>query len=87
MSEYRLTIARSAQKSLAKLPNQIRDRILEQIDFLQTEPRPPGVRKLKGQKKSWRLRVGDYRVVYVVDDQIKQIDIVRIRHRQDVYNS
>ncbi|MEM8638057.1 MAG: type II toxin-antitoxin system RelE/ParE family toxin [Cyanobacteria bacterium P01_G01_bin.54] len=85
MFEYQVTIARSAQKSLTKLPQSVCDRILEQIDYLQTEPRPSGVRKLKGQTKSWRLRVGDYRIVYDVDDQARQIDIVRIRHRQDVY--
>ncbi len=48
-------------------------------------PRPPGCKKLKGYKDQWRVRVGDYRVVYTIDDQKLLVEVTRIRHRRDVY--
>jgi len=64
MADYRITFARSARKELERLPAGLVERILEKIEALSDNPRPAGVTKLKGQKGLWRLRVGDYRVVY-----------------------
>jgi mRNA interferase RelE/StbE len=57
----------------------------ESLDQLQQDPRPSGVVKLQGEDQLYRVRVGDYRIVYTIDDHDKIIKITRIRHRQDVY--
>ena len=55
------------------------------IQALATNPRPPGCRKLEGSKHDWRIRVGDYRVVYEIADQIRVVRVNRVRHRREVY--
>jgi mRNA interferase RelE/StbE len=85
MAEYRLTVARSARKDLEKLQTNIADRIVNEIALLASEPRPQGGVKLHGQKNLWRIRVGDYRVIYAIDDAQRWIDISIVRHRRDVY--
>ncbi|MGH7976073.1 MAG: type II toxin-antitoxin system RelE family toxin [Limisphaerales bacterium] len=85
MADYTITFARSARKELENLPANIADRILEKIESLAENPRLPSTIKLHGQKNLWRMRVGDYRVVYSIDDFSKMIDISIIRHRRDVY--
>ena len=71
MAEYRITFARSARKELDRLSADLAERVLQKIEALSENPRPSGVTKLKGQKNLWRLRVGDYRVVYGIDDLAK----------------
>ncbi|MEK6777526.1 MAG: type II toxin-antitoxin system RelE/ParE family toxin [bacterium] len=61
------------------------ERILSKIDALATNPRPIGCKKLQGPTRLWRLRVGDYRIVYDIDDRNRIVDIVVVRHRRDVY--
>ena len=85
MADYAITFARSARKELERLPDEIAARILEKIETLSQNPRPPGVTKLRGEKNLWRLRVGDYRVVYAIDDPAKAVDVAIVRHRRDVY--
>jgi mRNA interferase RelE/StbE len=85
VAEYAITFARSARKELEKLPAAIAERIFNRIEALALEPRPTGCMKLRGQKDIWRIRVGDYRVVYVINDAKHTIDISVIRHRKDVY--
>lgn len=82
---YRLLIKRSAERDLRRLPQPLFLRINEAIRALANEPRPSGTRKLKGALGGWRLRVGDYRIVYQVDDTARIVTIVRVRHRRDVY--
>jgi mRNA interferase RelE/StbE len=60
-------------------------RIFPKIEALAIQPRPTGCRKLRGENRLWRIRVGDYRVVYSVDDAKRLIDITAVRHRRDVY--
>ncbi len=60
-------------------------RLNQRILALRAEPYPPGARKLKGALVGWRLRVGDYRVVYQVDDRAQTVAIVRVKHRREVY--
>ena len=60
-------------------------RILSAIEGLADDPRPSGCRKIRGSKNLWRIRIGDYRVVYSVDDTPRVVDIVVVRHRSDAY--
>ena len=85
MSDYLVITARSAQKDLDALPVEISSRIYHQINALGSVPRPPGFIKLKGEKNGWRIRVGDYRVIYTIDDDSRTIDISKVRHRREVY--
>jgi mRNA interferase RelE/StbE len=83
---YALKIKRSAEHDLKRLPRPIFLRLNHQILALREEPRPSGTRKLKGKLEGWRIRVGDYRIVYQIDDSAHVVTIIRVRHRRDVYN-
>ena len=85
MADYAVTFARSARRELEKLDPATAHRILAKIEDLSREPRPPGCRKLQGGSGLWRLRVGDHRVIYGVDDGRKLVDVVAVRHRREVY--
>lgn len=75
----------SAEKDLDRLPDQVARRITLRLQDLEQNPIPVPSKKLHGWKDTYRLRVGDYRVVYVVDTATKQLFVTRIRHRKDVY--
>jgi mRNA interferase RelE/StbE len=82
---YKLAIKKSARKELDNLPDQIFLKVDKSILSLKENPSPyPQAKKLKGENKC-RLRIGDYRVVYSVDEDQKTITIYRVRHRKDVY--
>jgi mRNA interferase RelE/StbE len=81
---YSITILRKAQKALANLPVNAYERVRDSIRELGNEPRPDGCRKLVG-RSGWRIRIGDYRVIYEVDDQQKTVTILSIGHRRDIY--
>ena len=85
MADYSISFARSARKELEHLPGDVAERILMKLEALAANPRPSGVIKLHGQKNLWRMRVGDYRVVYSIDDFSKTIDVSVVRHRREVY--
>ena len=85
MPEFEVSFARSARKDLESLPVEVADRILYRIERLTENPRPRGSVKLQGRRGLWRIRVGDYRVVYTVDEAACYVDITQIRHRRDVY--
>ena len=82
---YRVLLERAAEKDLARLSSDIHDRIIVTIRALATNPRPPGCRKLAGSKHDWRIRVGDYRVLYEIADAIRIVRIYRVRHRREAY--
>lgn len=82
---YDVLIERSAEKDLRRLSPPVHDRMIFAIRSLASDPRPPGCRKLTGSKSDWRIRVGDYRIVYEISDAIRVIRINRVRHRRDVY--
>jgi mRNA interferase RelE/StbE len=82
---YAITFARSARKELEKLDAPLVGRILPLIQSLAQNPRPPGCRKLSGVQNLWRIRIGDYRVVYHIYDSDKVVDIVAVRHRREAY--
>jgi mRNA interferase RelE/StbE len=81
---YSLFILRRAQKELSELPDLAYGRAKEAIRKLAENPRPRGCRKLSG-RDGWRIRVGNYRVIYEVDDEQQMVTVVHVGHRRDVY--
>ncbi|MEE8391369.1 MAG: type II toxin-antitoxin system RelE/ParE family toxin [Anaerolineae bacterium] len=83
---YEILVKLSVEKDIRRLSHNVRERVVSAILALRQDPRPSGVRKLKGKgEEGWRIRVGQYRVVYQIDDNLRQITIYRVRHRRDVY--
>ena len=82
---YSLVIERAAEKDMQRLREDVHDRVSEAILQLKSNPRPHGSKKLTGMAGSWRIRVGDYRVLYDIADAIRIVRVYRVRHRKDVY--
>jgi len=82
---YAIEFAPSAKRELKKLPREAQLKLNQRIESLSIEPRPRGSKKLKGATELWRIRVGDYRVVYEVRDKILVVLVVRVAHRREVY--
>lgn len=85
MPKYSLEITQSAQKELDALDDRLFSRVDRKILALVANPRPAGCWKLKGYKDQWRIRIGDYRVIYVIDDGSKTVIVTRVAHRREVY--
>ena len=85
MPDCTVDFRRSAEKDLRKLDSTVQRRVLRAIDRLAHEPRPPGCRKLVGSEDAFRIRSGDYRVIYTVDDAVFIVAIESIRHRREAY--
>jgi mRNA interferase RelE/StbE len=85
MASFQIEWKRSALKELQKLPRQTISKIVSAVGDLAEQPFPPGMRKLVGTEHTYRLRVGDYRVIYDVFQSKLTVEIVRIRHRKDAY--
>jgi len=81
---YNVLIRRSAEREIRELPAAVRRLVVGRILALQDEPRPHGTQKLSGQD-GHRLRQGDYRIVYTIDDALRTVTVVRVAHRSDVY--
>ena len=85
MARYEILLRRSVlRKDLAKLPKADTQRIIEAIRALADNPRPPGVQKLSGQE-CYRIRQGDYRIVFSIQDQERTVWITKVGHRREVY--
>ena len=82
---YQVVIERRAEKDMDRLAQQVRRRVVEAILGLASDPRPPGCRKLVGSDDDWRIRVGDYRVIYQIADAVRVVRVYRVRHRREVY--
>ena len=82
---YTVTLNRPAQKEIRALDAGVRLRVIEELRALAGEPRPPGCRKLVGARNRWRVRVGDYRVIYTIEDADRAVQIVAVRHRSKAY--
>jgi mRNA interferase RelE/StbE len=82
---YAINVTRPAHRELGNLSRDTLNRVAQKIDALANEPRPPGCRKLVGQENLWRIRVGDYRVLYSIDDSARLIEIIAVRHRSKAY--
>ena len=85
--KYKLKIRPRALKSLEKIPKSDQARTIRRIDLLANEPRPDGVKKLKGADDLYRIRTGDYRVIYQIKDDILLVLVVRVAHRREVYRA
>jgi len=81
---YKVELRRRVRQSLDKLPEKDHRVVITALKSLEQEPRPRGVEKIRGTEL-WRIRKGDYRVLYYIDDREQTITVVRIRHRRDVY--
>jgi len=81
---YAVILPKSVQKELDRLPEDAARRILARLAELETNPRPTDIKKLKG-RKAWRIRVGDYRVIYEIHNRQLQILVITIGHRREVY--
>jgi mRNA interferase RelE/StbE len=82
---YEVYLERAAENDLKRLPATTFHRIISQIRALAENPRPSGCRKLASSKNDWRIRIGDYRVLYEIDEKVKAVRIMRVRHRREVY--
>jgi mRNA interferase RelE/StbE len=85
MDSYKIEWKRSAIKELKKTPKEKISRVVKAVEQLAIDPFPAGVRKLTGSEHTYRIRVGDYRVIYSVYEDRLLIEIVRVGHRKDVY--
>ena len=86
VASYSLTIKPSAAKELQDVSDKATlSRLIERIKSLTTQPRPSGAEKLAGRSNIYRVRQGNYRVIYSVDDQSRVVDVVKVGHRRDVY--
>ncbi len=84
MGPYKLLIKRSAEKDFKPIPKKDRQRLVMNIRQLPIEPRPEGAEKLKGSE-FWRVRQGDWRIIYGIDDEALAVTIERVGHRREVY--
>jgi len=82
---YEILLENRAEHDLRRLSTAIFSRIMQKIQDLSQNPGPPGCRKIVGAKNDWRLRVGDYRVIFEIDDQDQAVRIMRVRHRREAY--
>jgi mRNA interferase RelE/StbE len=85
MNKYTINFKSSAAKEFKKLPIQAKKLIRNTIDQLSDFPRPSGIVKLQGNDNLYRIRVGNYRIIYTIDDVLKLVVITRVKHRKDVY--
>jgi mRNA interferase RelE/StbE len=84
VASYKIEIKRSAAKELEQLPPKDRARVATRIQSLAADPRPPGAEKLSGQER-YRVRQGNYRILYEIQDDLVVVVVVKIGHRRDVY--
>ena len=83
---YRVEFTTAAARQVRKLPRAARDRVLDAIEDLGEDPRPHGAKKLVGEQTAWRVRIGDYRVIYDIFDSELTVSVVRAAHRREVYD-
>ena len=84
---YKILIRKLALKELEELPTKTNRQLVKAIDDLSINPSPVGCKKLKGKTNQiWRIRVGDYRILYVIEDKIKIVEIRKIGHRKEIYD-
>jgi mRNA interferase RelE/StbE len=82
---YQITLKHAAEKDVLNLDDETYARVEAALAALQANPRPRGTRKMHSTEERWRLRVGDYRILYEIDDRRSQITVYRVRHRREAY--
>jgi len=85
VNSYAVELKPSARKELESLPDTVLARVIHRLESLAHDPRPSGCKKLKGYKDQWRVRIGDWRVIYIVDYTVRLVSVTRIAHRREVY--
>ena len=85
VSRYALAFRPAALRALRKLDRQTAERIKTATEALREDPRPPGAKMLTGSRGLLRIRVGDYRIVYAIDDQLRVVRVAAVGHRRDIY--
>jgi len=83
---YEILLSKAARKYLAELPALVHTRIIKNISHLSSTARPAGCKKLSGYKNAYRIRVGDYRVIYEIEDKVLRILVIAIGHRKNIYD-
>ena len=81
---YQVILPKSVQKELDRLADDVARRVLTRLGELEINPRPADVKKLKG-RNAWRIRVGDYRVIYEIHDRVLQVIVITVGHRREIY--
>ena len=84
---YAVRISGAARKQLSRLDRSAQIRVLKAVSLLERHPRPPAAKRLSGESKWWCLRIGDYRVIYSIDDGRLVVAVVRIAHRSSAYRN
>jgi mRNA interferase RelE/StbE len=87
MASYNVILKPSVEKDLRSLPSPVLKRVFKRIQALADDPFPRGLLKLAGAEQLYRVRVGEYRIVYTVDSDSRQVIVYYVRHRRDVYRS
>lgn len=82
---YEVLLESRAQRDLRRLSPEAFRRVVRAVQGLAVDTRPPGCRKIVGSRSDWRLRVGDYRIVYEIDDAARMVRVMYVRHRRDAY--
>jgi mRNA interferase RelE/StbE len=85
VDNYAVEVKPSARKELEALPDKLLSRVVSKIAALGRTPRPTGCQKLKGYRDHWRIRIGAWRVVYIINDAAKHVSVTRIAHRREAY--
>lgn len=85
MASYTIEWRRSTKKDLRKIPPSEVRKIIDQVGLLGENPYPPGTTKLSGSENAFRIRVGDYRILYEVFEEVLIVEVIRVAHRKDVY--
>ncbi|MBN2715832.1 MAG: type II toxin-antitoxin system RelE/ParE family toxin [Deltaproteobacteria bacterium] len=83
--KYSVEVAPAAERALKKTPADVRKRIFKALLSLADEPRPSGVKKLSGEENLYRIRTGDYRIVYQIKHAVLMVLVVKVGHRRDIY--
>ena len=82
---YKIEITPAARRTIKKLPKNIQRKIIGKIELLTNDPRPTGIVKLSATENLYRVRTGDYRIIYQIQDSILLITITKVGHRRDIY--
>ncbi|NJL71747.1 MAG: type II toxin-antitoxin system RelE/ParE family toxin [Candidatus Competibacteraceae bacterium] len=85
MASYKVELSRSAEKDLRRIDRSMLPAIYQAIESLGEEPRPVGIKKMAGADRTLRIRVGDYRIVYEIENDVLVVFVIRVAHRKDVY--
>ena len=82
---YTVQLAPAAKRQLRKLDRSIQDRVVRRLEKLEKDPRPPGVEKMEGDESTYRIRMGEYRIVYEIRDKVLVVLVLKVGHRREVY--